>query len=143
MRSNKTSWLKKGDLSTKWYIIDAQGQTLGRLASKISNILRGKNKATYIPNMDNGSSVIVTNASKINVTGKKKQKKTYYRYSGYPGGLKSTTLDKLLEKHPDRVIRFAVKGMLPKNKLQKVFLKKLRIYPGDCHNHQAQTPESI
>lgn len=127
----------------KWYIVDAKGQVLGRLATKIANILRGKHKPNYTPHVDNGDFVVVINADKIKVTGRKLAQKKYYHYSGYPGGLKEITLEKLLQKSPERAIYFAVKGMLPKNRLARKQLKKLKVYAGQAHPHTAQKPEPL
>lgn len=133
----------KEKANKSWIILDAKNEILGRLACKISNILRGKNKISYSPNIDNGDYVIVINAKKIKTTGQKLKKKLYYRHSGYVGKLKSITLETMLEKHPTFIIKTAVKGMLPKNKLNKVFLKKLKIYPYEDHPHCAQKPKTI
>ncbi|MFA5928529.1 MAG: 50S ribosomal protein L13 [Candidatus Margulisiibacteriota bacterium] len=141
MKIKKTYQPVAKEIVKKWWIINAEGQTLGRLATKIAQILRGRDKAVYAPNVDTGDFVIVTNASKIHVTGKKLQDKFYYNYSGYPGGLKKVSLENLLKKYPDRVIREAVKGMLPKNKMQQPFLNKLKIYADEKHGHEAQKPE--
>jgi len=127
----------------KWFIVDANEQILGRMATKIADILRGKNKPTFTPHMDMGDSVIVINAEKIKLTGNKWKDKKYYRHSGYIGNLKEITAEKLLEKDPTRIIVAAVKGMLPKNKLQQVFLKKLRVFVGADHQHTAQKPELL
>ncbi|GAB6161543.1 50S ribosomal protein L13 [Desulfothermus naphthae] len=124
----------------KWYVIDASGQILGRLASKIAVRLRGKHKPDFTPHVDNGDFIIVVNADKVKVTGRKLEQKKYYRHSGYPGGLKEITLKKLLEKKPERVIYNAVKGMLPKNRLARKQLTKLKIYAGPNHPHSAQNP---
>ncbi|GHU63216.1 50S ribosomal protein L13 [Clostridia bacterium] len=130
-------------ISRKWYIIDASGHTLGRLASEIAKILRGKHKPTYTPFLDTGDYVIVTNAGKIRVTGKKLEQKIYYRHSDYVGGMKETVLKDMLKNHPERVIEFAVKGMLPKGPLGRSMRKKLKVYAGEKHDHQAQQPEVL
>ena len=143
MKNNKTYQPKIDNIEKKWHVIDAEGQTLGRLATKIANILRGKDKAIYAPHVDTGDFVIVINASKIHTTGNKTNDKLYYRHTGYPGGLKTINLADLLIKHPERAITFAVKGMLPKNKLQQVYLKKMKVFPGQDHNHSAQKPEIL
>jgi len=143
MKNNKTYQPKPATIEKKWVLVNADGQTLGRLATRIANILRGKDKAVYAPHLDTGNFVIVTNAAKIKTTGKKLQDKVYSRYSGYPGGLKQISLGDLLEKHPERAIMQAVKGMLPKNRLQKDFLRKLRVFADDNHQHQAQQPEEL
>lgn len=139
----KTFHPKPEELEKRWYLIDAQGQVLGRLASKIATLLRGKHKPTFAPNVDSGDFVVVINAEKVVLTGKKLKTKVYYRHSGYPGGLKATTPEKLLREHPERVLQMAVKGMLPKNKLGDALLKKLKIYAGPDHPHHAQRPEPI
>ena len=125
----------------KWVVIDATGKTLGRLATKIAALLRGKHLPTYTPHVPHGYGVIVINAEKIHVTGKKLDQKVYYRHSGYPGGIKETKLKDMLKKHPEYPIYHAVKGMLPKNKLSRYLLKRLKIYAGPNHPHQAQKPE--
>ena len=132
-----------GDIERRWYVVDAEGKTLGRLASRIATVLRGKHKPGFAPHMDVGDFVIVVNADKVRVTGRKLEQKVYYRHSGYPGGLRSVSLREQLERHPDRVIRSAVKGMLPKNAMGKRLLGKLRVYAGSEHPHQAQQPEPL
>ncbi len=134
---------KPGDIERKWYVVDAQGKTLGRLASEIAKVLRGKNKPIFSPHVDTGDYVIVVNAEKIHVTGRKMTQKFYYRHSGYPGGLKAISLRDLLQKHPERVVKFAVRGMLPKNRLGRKMIKKLKVYAGPEHPHQAQKPEVL
>jgi len=134
---------KKEEIEREWFVVDATGQTLGRLASQIAPILRGKHKPTYTPHLDCGDFVIVVNADKVQVTGRKMDQKFYYRHSGYPGGLKQISLRDQLNRHPERVIQAAVKGMLPKNKLGRQMIKKLKIYAGDEHPHQAQQPEHL
>jgi large subunit ribosomal protein L13 len=134
---------KKEELEREWYIVDAEGQTLGRLASRIAPILRGKHKPTYTPHLDCGDYVVVVNAEKVRVTGRKLEQKAYYRHSGYPGGLKTITLRDQLDKHPERVLRAAVKGMLPKNRLGRRMFKKLKVYASDAHPHQAQQPKPL
>ena len=130
-------------IERKWYVVDAEGQTLGRLASEIAKVLRGKNKAIFTPHIDTGDYVIVINAEKIKVTGKKMDQKIYYRHSDYVGGMKETTLKEMLNKHPERVIEFAVKGMLPKGPLGRQMYKKLFVYAGADHKHEAQKPEVL
>ena len=130
-------------IERKWYVVDATGHTLGRLSSEIASILRGKNKPTFTPHIDTGDYVIVVNADKIKVTGKKMDQKIYYNHSDYVGGMKETTLKEMLAKHPDRVIEHAVKGMLPKGPLGRSMITKLHIYAGPEHNHQAQKPEVL
>ena len=127
----------------KWYVVDAEGQTLGRLASEIAKVLRGKNKPIYTPHVDTGDYVIVVNAEKINVTGKKLDQKIYYHHSDYVGGMKETTLKIMLDKKPCEVVRLAVKGMLPKGTLGRHMLDKLHVYAGPEHNNQAQKPEVL
>ncbi len=134
----KTYSPKASDIVRKWHVVDASGQTLGRLATKVAILLRGKHKPLYAPHLDTGDFVIVVNAAEIRVTGKKAEQKTYYRHSGYPGGLKSTSFAKLRQEHPTRIIEHAVKGMLPHNRLGAAMLKKLKVYAGPDHPHQAQ-----
>ena len=126
-----------------WLVVDASGQTLGRLATQIADTLRGKRKPDYTPHVDVGDFVIVVNAEKISVTGNKRAEKRYYRHSGYPGGLRSRTLAEMLERRPEEVIRRAVKGMLPRNRLGRAQLRKLKVYAGPDHPHAAQTPEPM
>lgn len=137
----KTYRTKAGDVKREWHLLDASGKTLGRLASQVAKLLMGKHKPIYVPYLDTGDYVVVVNAAKVNVTGKKAEQKIYYRHSGYPGGLKSFTFEELLARHPTRVIEFAVKGMLPKNRLGKAMFKKLRVYDGGGHPHHAQVGE--
>lgn len=134
---------KQGDISREWFIVDAEGKTLGRLASTIAAVLRGKTKPTYAPHMDMGDFVIVINAEKIHVTGKKETQKNYYSHSNYPGGLKTTSLRDMRRTHPDRIIQNAVKGMLPRTSLGEVQLKKLKIYAGPAHPHVSQQPKEL
>ena len=134
---------KKSDRSGRWYVVDAQGAVLGRLASMIASRLRGKHSPLYTPHVDTGDWVIVVNAEKVVLTGRKWDQKCYYRHSGYIGGLKTITAKKLLEKRPEDLIRFAVKGMLPKNRLGRKLFKKLKVYAGDKHPHEAQQPEVL
>ena len=137
----KTYTPKPEDIQREWFVIDAKDQNLGRLATQIAVLLRGKHKPMFSPHMDVGDFVIVLNCDKIVVTGNKLEEKMYYRHSQYPGGLKSRTLKELLAKFPERVIQEAVKGMLPHNKLGRKMIKKLKIYTGDSHPHQAQQPK--
>ena len=130
-------------IERKWYVIDAEGQTLGRLSSEIAKILRGKNKPTFTPFIDTGDNVIVVNAEKIKVTGKKMDQKIYYNHSDYPGGMRETTLKEMLEKKPTDVIELAVKGMLPKGPLGRTMITKLHVYAGAEHPHAAQKPEAL
>ncbi len=139
----KTFVLRKEDIQREWFVIDAKGQTLGRLASKIVQLLRGKHKPTYTPHLDMGDFVIVINADKIQVTGRKLDQKMYYRHSGYMGGLKETSLRDQLVRHPEDVIKLAVRGMLPHNRLGRKIIKKLKVYAGAEHPHQAQQPKVI
>lgn len=140
---DKTYVTRSKDVQREWYVVDAAGQTLGRLAARVARILRGKHKPTYSPSVDTGDFVIVVNAEKIHVTGRKLDQKIYYRYSGYPGGLKEITLRNLLQRHPTRVIEHAVRGMLPKNRLGRQMFKKLKVYAGPDHPHAAQQPEQL
>lgn len=127
----------------KWYLIDAEDKVLGRLASQVATILRGKHKPSYSRHLDMGDHIIVVNADKIRITGRKMEKKRYTRYSGYPGGLSVETLDSVMASHPERVFIHAVKGMLPKNRLGRRMIKKLKVYSGSEHQHQAQKPEEL
>jgi large subunit ribosomal protein L13 len=136
----KTFSAKLSDIDRKWYIVDANGKVLGRLASEISMVLRGKRKPIFTPHMDTGDFVIVVNAEKVKLTGNKLKDKKYYSHTGYPGGLKETTAGKLLNEKPERVLISAVRGMLPKNRLGRQLIKKLKIYAGPEHPHSAQNP---
>ena len=138
-----TFFPKEGDLNKKWYVADAQEAVLGRLSARIAAILRGKHKTIYTPHTDTGDYVIVINASKVRLTGNKLQQKTYERYSGYPGGLRSVTVKTLLATKPEEIIRLSVRGMLPKNALGRKMLKKLKVYKGNEHPHKAQMPEAL
>jgi large subunit ribosomal protein L13 len=137
----KTYTATPADRQRDWFVVDAAGQTLGRLATQIADALRGKRKPTYTPHVDTGDFVVVVNAEKISVTGNKRQAKRYYRHSGYPGGLKSRTLEEMLQRRPEEVIRIAVKGMLPRNRLARKQLTKLKVYAGPDHPHAAQQPK--
>jgi len=139
----KTISAKEADIQRDWYVIDAQGQTLGRLATRTASILRGKHKPLFTPHVDCGDYVIIINAEKVHVTGQKMSQKKYYRHSGYPGGLKEISLRDQLQKFPERVLESAVRGMLPKNRLGRQMFKKLKIYPGPNHPHQAQQPRPM
>lgn len=139
----KTYVIKPGSVEREWYVVDAEGQTLGRFASRIAAVLRGKHKPQYSPSVDVGDYVIVVNAEKIRVTGRKMQQKKYYRHSGYPGGLREITLADQLQRHPTRVLKAAVRGMLPRNRLGRKMLKKLKVYAGPDHPHQAQQPRPL
>jgi large subunit ribosomal protein L13 len=134
---------KPGEVERRWYVVDADGQTLGRLATRIADTLRGKDKAQYTPHVDTGDFVVVVNAEKVLVTGNKLDQKRYYRHSGYPGGLRSRTLREQLDRRPTEVIRKAVKGMLPRNRLARQQLNKLKVYAGPEHPHQAQAPQPL
>jgi large subunit ribosomal protein L13 len=139
----KTYSAKPGEITREWYLVDAEGKTLGRLATQIADTLRGKRKPQYTPHVDTGDFVIVVNAEKIQVTGNKLDQKRYYRHSGYPGGLRSRTLREQLERRPTEVLRGAVKGMLPKNRLARQQITKLKIYAGPEHPHEAQNPRPL
>ena len=139
----KTYSAREADIERQWYVVDAQGKTLGRLSSEIAKILRGKHKPIYTPHVDCGDYVVVINAEKIWTTGRKLDQKIYYRHSGYPGGLKQITLRDQLDRFPERVIEHAVKGMLPKNRLVRRMFKKLKVYAGATHPHTAQQPQPL
>lgn len=139
----KTYAAKLQEVERKWYVVDAEGQTLGRLASQVAAILKGKHKPIYTPHVDTGDHVIVINAEKVHLTGKKLHNKKYYRHSGYPGGLKTITAGDLLNRHPERVIKAAVWGMIPHNRLGRKMIKKLKVYAGPEHPHEAQKPEKL
>ena len=139
----KTYMANPDKIERKWYVVDATGYTLGRLASEVAKVLRGKNKAEYTPHIDTGDNVIVINAEKIKVTGKKLDQKVYYHHSDYVGGMKETTLREMMAKKPEQVIELAVKGMLPKGPLGRTMIKKLHVYAGAEHAHQAQKPEVL
>jgi large subunit ribosomal protein L13 len=139
----KTYATRASDIQREWWVVDADGQNLGRLATRIAHILRGKHKPIYSPHLDVGDFVIVINAEKVQVTGRKLDQKIYYRHSNYPGGLKSITLRDQLKKHPTRVLEAAVRGMLPHNRLGRRMFKKLKVYAGSEHSHQAQQPKPL
>ena len=139
----KTYMANPDKIERKWYVVDAEGQTLGRLAAEVAKVLRGKNKPEYTPHIDTGDNVIVINAEKIKVTGKKLDQKVYYHHSDYVGGMKETTLREMMAKKPEQVIELAVKGMLPKGPLGRTMIKKLHVYAGAEHAHQAQRPEVL
>ena len=139
----KTFMLRKEDVSTKWFLIDAEGENLGRVATKAAHILRGKHKVTYTPYVDCGDAVIIINASKVNLTGDKLNKKIYYNHSGFPGGLRERTAKTMVSEYPVEMVERAVKGMLPKNRLGRQMYKKLFVYEGSEHKHEAQKPEKI
>ena len=139
----KTFMASPAAIERKWYVVDATDKTLGRLASEIASVLRGKNKPIFTPHIDTGDYVIVVNAEKVKVTGKKLDQKIYYHHSDYVGGMKETTLKEMLNKHPERVVEYAVKGMLPKGPLGRSMIKKLFVYAGSEHPHAAQKPETL
>ena len=140
----KTTYMANPNtIERKWYVVDAEGKTLGRLAAEVAKVLRGKNKPTFTPHVDTGDHVIVVNAAKVRLTGKKLIQKTYFRHSGYPGGSTFVTAGNMLEIHPERVVEMAVRGMLPKNKLGEQMYRKLNVYAGAEHPHAAQKPEVL
>ena len=139
----KTTALRTQDIEQKWYLLDCSGKRLGRLSVQVANILRGKNKPEYTPNSDVGDFVVLVNAKNIEVTGNKSENKIYFRHTGYPGGIKKISFKDQLEKDPEKIIRDAVKGMLPKNKLNRQIIKKLKVYNDEIHPHEAQNPEVI
>ena len=139
----KTFSAKNHDIDRNWYLVDAQNKTLGRLSTEIANRLRGKHKPIYTPHVDTGDYIVVVNASKIRVTGKKMTDKVYYKHTGYIGNLKSENLETMLEKYPEKVLMKSVRGMLPKNKLGRAMIKKLRVFAGPEHTHIAQQPEPL
>ena len=139
----KTYQAKKEELEHQWYLVNAEGKILGRLATKLADLLRGKTKPTYTPHLDTGDFVVVVNAGKVALTGKKMKDKKYYHYTGYPGGIKEMSAEKLLAKKPTEMIRIAVKGMLPKNSLGRQMLRKLKVYAGPNHPHEAQKPITL
>lgn len=139
----KTFMLRKEDVSTKWYLIDAEGENLGRVATKAAHILRGKHKVTFTPHVDCGDAVIIINANKVNLTGDKLNKKVYYNHSGFPGGLRERTAKTMVNEYPVEMVERAVKGMLPKNRLGRQMYKKLYVYENAEHKHEAQKPEKI
>jgi large subunit ribosomal protein L13 len=139
----KTYVPKQGEVEQRWYVVDATGQTLGRLASDIARVLRGKHKPSYTPNYDVGDFVVVINAGKLSFSGKQLSDKLYYRHSGYPGGLRKETLDQVLARHPERVLETAVRGMLPHNRLGEAMYRKLKVYAGPDHPHRAQAPVDL
>ncbi len=136
----KTYQAKKGELEQRWYVVNAEGKVLGRLATKLADVLRGKTRPTFTPHMDTGDFVVVVNAEKVALTGKKMKDKIYYHYTGHPGGIKSMSAEKLLAKKPTEMIRIAVKGMLPRNSLGRQVIRKLKVYAGPDHPHEAQKP---
>jgi len=140
---SKTYTARPADIVRQWYVVDAKGKTLGRLATKIASVLKGKHKVIYTPHMDVGDHVIVINAKDVVLTGNKREKKVYYRHTGYPGGLKKVTAAEMLEKNPERVVKAAVWGMLPHNRLGRKMFRKLKVYAGPEHPHQAQQPKEL
>lgn len=140
MLAGRTYNAKKGEVERRWYLVDARGKVLGRLASEVAMVLRGKRKPQFTPHVDTGDFVIVVNADKVRLTGKKLRQKMYYHASGYPGGLKATVAGTLLKSRPERLIQYAVRGMLPKSKLGDALYRKLKVYAGEKHPHQAQKP---
>ncbi len=141
--SQKTYSTKASEITRDWWIVDADGQVLGRLAAEVAKILRGKHKPTYAPHLDTGDHVVVINASKVRLTGNKLEQKVWHRHSGYPGGLRTIGYDRLLATRPDLAVEKAVKGMLPRNRLGRAMVKKLKVYAGDQHPHDAQQPKSL
>jgi large subunit ribosomal protein L13 len=141
--SNRTFSPKAGDIKHQWYVVDATDKVLGRMASQIAQVLKGKHKPTYAPHMDMGDHVVVINIDKVRVTGAKAEKKVYHRHTGYPGGLRTTTYEQMMDEHPERILKKAVWGMLPNNRLGRQLLKKLRVYAGPDHRHEAQQPQSL
>ena len=139
----KTVSTRPQDVERAWFVIDAESQTLGRLATEVARRLRGKHKAAYTPHVDTGDYIVVVNAEKVRVTGNKATAKTYYRHTGYPGGIKATRFESMIEKHPERVIEKAVKGMLPRNPLGRAAFRKLKVYAGPDHPHSAQQPTPL
>jgi len=139
----KTFSAKPHEVKRDWFVIDADGKTLGRMATEIAHRLRGKHKAEYTPHVDTGDYIVVINAGKVRVTGNKATDKVYYRHTGYPGGIRSETFEKLIARKPERVIEIAVKGMLPHNPLGRAMLRKLKVYPGSNHPHTAQQPQEL
>lgn len=142
-KTNKTFLPQKDEIEKKWWLIDADSVVLGRLATRVSELLRGRHKAIFTPFLDTGDFVVIINADKVKLTGTKEKQKLYYRHSGFMGGLKEIKYEKMIATHPDRVIKHAVKGMLPKNRLGRKILKKLKVYSGPEHKHAAQKPETL
>jgi large subunit ribosomal protein L13 len=139
----KTFSPKQSDIKRKWYLVDANNQVLGRLASQVAHILRGKHKTVFAPHVDAGDHVVIINANKIRVTGKKASQKRYTHYTGYPGGLRETSFESLLARHPERILEHAIRGMLPHNRLGRQMIKKLKVYRGEAHPHTSQNPEEL
>jgi large subunit ribosomal protein L13 len=143
MKLQKTYSPKAGEITRNWFVVDAEGIPLGRLASRLAQVLRGKHKATYVSHLDMGDYVVVINSEKVAVTSGKSQSKIYYRHSGYPGGLKEESFDRLVQRRPEQIIERAVRGMLPKNSLGRQTLRKLKVHAGDDHPHHAQSPQPL
>ena len=141
--NDKTYTPRAGDVDRKWFVVDAEGKVLGRLASEIVSVLKGKHKPTYSPHMDMGDHVVVVNAEKVRLTGRKAEQKVYYRHTGYPGAIRSTSIERMLADHPERVLQKAVRGMLPHNILGRKMFRKLRVYAGPDHRHSAQQPQPL
>ncbi len=139
----KTYVAKREEVQRRWYVVDADGVPVGRLAVQVANVLRGKNKPTYTPHVDTGDFVVVINAEKVRLTGRKEEQKTYWRYSGYPSGLTEMTAAEMRKRHPERIVEHAVRGMLPRNKLGRAMFRKLKVYAGPNHPHEAQQPEPM
>lgn len=139
----RTTMPKASEIERKWYVVDATGQTVGRLATEVASVLRGKNKPTFVPHMDMGDNVIIINAEKVKLTGNKENQKEYKHFTGYPGGLRSVSYKQMLAKHPERILEHAIRGMLPKNALGRQMYRKLFVYAGPDHKHEAQTPEVL
>ena len=139
----KTVSVRREDAQHEWYVVDAAGKTLGRLASEVARRLRGKHKPSYTPHVDTGDYIVVVNAEQVRVTGQKETDKIYYRHTGYPGGIRATPLNKLRAKHPERILANAVKGMMPRNPLGRAMFKKLKVYAGPSHPHAAQQPQRL
>jgi large subunit ribosomal protein L13 len=139
----RTFSLKASQIERKWYLVDAQGKVLGRMATELASVLRGKRKPTYTPHLDNGDNVVVINAEKVMVTGKKREQKLYYHHTGYPGGLRTNTFAELQARKPEQIVKLAVKGMLPHNRLGRQMIRKLHIYAGPEHPHNSQNPQPL
>ena len=143
MKVTRVATQEQIEASRKWFVVDADGETVGRLATQVAQILRGKNKPIYTPNLDTGDFVVIINAEKVQLSGNKADQKEYFRHSGYPGGGRHTSFRVMLERHPERIMEHAVRGMLPKNRLGDKMFKKLKVYAGEKHPHQAQNPEEL
>lgn len=143
MKKNRTIYARKEDIKRDWYLLDATGMILGRMATKVATILYGKHKPIFTPSVDCGDNVIIINAAKVRLTGRKASQKTYFTHSGYPGGAKTFTFEKMMEKSPEKVVRLAISGMLPKNRLAKKMIKKLKVYADDKHPHSAHKLQKL